>query len=163
MAVARPDIDDEFDEAIVDPFGDDAPPQPWHNSTGAVVGASLAGIALIAILVAAVMYVTGRQQPAAPVDFVDPSFSATASRSTSTTTATITSTTPLSTTEINAPLTTPSTTGPSDTTSSSGSESQTTAPPTFTRRPRETGGMSPTSRNRPRTNITRTLLPQQAG
>ena len=60
MAVASPDLDDEFDEdEFVDEFGGDEPSEPWHNSTRAVVGASAAGVAVIGVLVAAVMYVTG--------------------------------------------------------------------------------------------------------
>ncbi len=164
MAVIRPDLDDEFDEdEYVDEFGGEhSQEQPWHNSTPAVVGASAAGLAVIGVLVAAVMYVTGREEPAAPVDFVDPSFTATASQSASTTsTETITSTAPLSTTEINGPPV-PSTTTGSSQTSSSDSSSPSTP---YTRpRQRETDERpgDPTSR-RPRFNITRTLPPQQAG
>ncbi len=161
MAVTGPDLDEFDEDEFVDEFGGDEPSQPWHNSTRAVVGASAAGLAVIGVLIAAVMFVSGQGEPAAPRDFDDPSFSATASQSpTTTTTATITSTAPLSTTEINGPPA-PSTTGSSGT-SSSGSSSSSTP---FTRpRRRETdespGG--PTSR-RPRFNITRTLPPQQAG
>ena len=68
MAVARPDLDD------VDEY-DDEPPQPWHNSTGAVLGASAIGLAVIAVLVGAVVYVTKQDAPAAPVEFVEPTFS----------------------------------------------------------------------------------------
>ena len=61
MAVARQELDDEFDEdQFVDEFGGDEPSQPWHNSTRAVVGVSAAGIAVIGVLVASVMFVTGR-------------------------------------------------------------------------------------------------------
>ena len=162
MAVRGPDLDGDFDEdEFVDEFGPDEPSAPWHNSTPAVLGASAAGIALIGILIAAVMFVSGRDEPSAPVDFVDPSFSATAARtSTTTTTATITSTAPLSTTEINAPLA-PSTTGSSDTSSSDTSSSSAPATRPRQRETEETPG-GPTSR-RPRFNVTRTLAPQQAG
>lgn len=163
MSVTGPDLDDEFEEAeFVDQFGGDEPPQPWHNSTPAVVGASAAGLAVIGSLIAAVMFVSGRDEPASPTDFVDPSFSATASASptTTTTTETITSTAPLSTTEINAPPA-PSTTGSSDTSSSDSSSSS--APVTRPRqRETEENPGGPTSR-RPRFNVTRTLAPQQAG
>ena len=143
---------------------DEPEAEPWHNSTRAVLGASAIGVAVIAVLIAAVVYVTGSDDPGgAPMDFVDPSFSTTESEtaaSTPTTTATITSTTPISTTEINGPPAPPTTSGSSDTTSS-GSESSSS--PAFTR-PRQNGDNpgGPTSQ-RPRFNITRTLAPQQAG
>ena len=162
MAVTRPDLGGDEDE-FVDEFGGDEPSEPWHNSTRAVVGASAAGVAVIGVLVAAVMFVSGPGEPAAPLDFEDPSFSATPSQSsTTTTTATITSTAPLSTTEINGPPA-PSTTGSSSTTSS---ESSSSSPSTPFTRPRQRDADErpgdPTSR-RPRFNITRTLPPQQAG
>jgi hypothetical protein len=163
--VARADLDDGFDKAeFVDGFGGDEPPTPWHNSTLAVVGASAAGIAVIGVLVGAVMFMSGGDEPAdAPLNFVDPSFSETAAESASsatTTTPTITSTPQISTTEINGPPGPSTTSGSSDTSSSSETSS-----PTFTRpRPREfdetPGG--PTSR-RPRFNITRTLGPGPVG
>jgi hypothetical protein len=165
--VARADLDDGFDEAeFVDEFGGDEPSTPWHNSTLAVLGASAAGVAVIGVLIAAVMFMSGGDKPAdAPLNFVDPSFSETAAESASsetTTTPTITSTPKVSTTEINGPPG-PSTTSGSSDTSSSGSESS--GSPTFTRpRQREVdenpGG--PTSR-RPRFNITRTLGPGPLG
>ena len=166
MAVTGPDLDDEFDEAeFVDESGGDAPSAPWHNSTRAVVGASAAGIAVIGVLAAAVVYMTGQGRGEHPVDFVDPSFSATAfATPATTTTATITSTAPLSTTEINGPLTRPSTTsGSSETSSSSGTENGIHHHRRRVRargRTRSPGG--PTSR-RPRFNVTRTLQPQQPG
>jgi hypothetical protein len=169
VAVAGPDLDDEFGkDEFVDEFGGDEPSEPWHNSIGAVVGASAAGLAVIGILIASVMYMTGQDGPDTPADFVDPSFSATASNtSATTTTATITSTAKVSTTEINAPLT-PTTSGSSGTSSgtSTAPSSDGSSSPAFTPRPRQRendenpGG--PTSR-RPRFNITRTLPPQQAG
>jgi hypothetical protein len=143
------DLDEDFDEEYYD---DEPSPQPWHNSTPAVLGASAVGVALIAIVVGVISLVTGPSEPPAdaPFNFVEPSFSTTASR-TSTTTATITSTTALSTTEINAPLappTTSGTTGSSESTSP-GQEEQD-----------EDG---PTTRRTPRTNVTRTLIPRPAG
>ena len=106
--MTRTDLDDEFDkDEFVDEFGGDEPSEPWHNSTRAVVGASVAGVAVIGVLVAAVMFMSGGDEPTdAPLNFVDPSFSETASESASsatTTTATITSTPKVSTTEINGP------------------------------------------------------------
>lgn len=141
---------------------DDEPsPQPWHNSTPAVVGASLVGLAVIAVVLGVISLVTGPSEPPAdaPFHFVEPAFSATASRtptSAPTTTATITSTTALSTTEINAPLAPPTTSGTSESsepsTSPSLEEDDDEDEPT-TRAPRRT----------PRTNITRTLLPRPIG
>lgn len=172
MAVTGPDVDNEFDDVeFVDEFGGDAPSAPWHNSTRAVIGASVAGVAVIGVLAAAVVYVTGQDDGGAPVNFVDPSFSATASPTpATTTTATITSTAPLSTTEINAPLTTPSTTSGSSETSSSGAETSSSGtensipppPPRPRQRENEESPGGPTSR-RPRFNVTRTLQPQQPG
>ena len=152
------DGDDEFDEdEFVDEFGGDQPSEPWHNSTRAVLGASAVGVAVIAGLVAAVMFVTGEDEPAdVPLNFVDPSFSATASRtptSTPTTTATITSTAPLSTTEFNTPTTT------SNSSSTSSSESS-SAP---RQREDDDGPITRTPRRMPRTNVTRTLLPRPVG
>ena len=164
MAVAGPDLDGEFDEdEFVDEFGAEEKSPPWHNSTPAVVGASVLGVAVIGILIAAAMYLTRQDDtPKAPQEFVDPSFSSIASETTSTTTTeTITSTAQVSTTEINGPTssTTSSDTSGSSTTSSSG---QSPPPATIhTREPEVTPG-APTSR-RPRFNITRTLPPQQAG
>ena len=170
MAVARPDLTDEFDEdEFVDEIGahePSEPSEPWHNSPKAVIGASAAALAAIGVLVAAVMFVSGGDEPSdAPVNFVDPSFSETAAASSvTTTTPTITSTPTISTTEINAPTgpsTTSGTSGSSETSGSSSSESP--GAPTFTRPPRQrqdddnTGG--PTSRTRPRLNVTRTLGP----
>jgi hypothetical protein len=164
VAVAGPDLEDESDEAeFDDEFGGDEPSEePWHNSTGAVVGASAAGIAVIGVLVAAVMFMTGGDESQSPADFVDPSFSETAAgsaTSATTTTPTITSTAKISTTEINGPPPPPTTSGSSDT-STSGSESSSS--PAFTRPPRtreaDEGADGPTSR-RPRFNITRTLGP----
>jgi hypothetical protein len=134
---------------------------PWYNRTPAVIGASVAGLAVIGILIAAVTFVSSQfndpEQP--PLNFVDPSFSATATRSlsTPTTTATITSTSPPVTTDID---------GPSSTTSSSDTSSTDT---TGTTRTAWTQPYTPpsgeesepsTTRRGPRTNVTRTLYPQ---
>ena len=167
MAVTGADLDDGFDEdEFVEEFGGDEPSEPWHNSTRAVVGASAAGVAVIGVLAAAVMFVSGGQdEPGGPTNFVDPSFSETAAESASsatTTTPTITSTPKISTTEINGPPAPPTTSGSSVTSSSSSSESS-SAPFTRPRQRQEDenpGG--PTSR-RPRFNITRTLGPGPIG
>jgi hypothetical protein len=133
---------------------------PWYNRTPAVIGASVVGLAAIGILIAAVTFVSGQvnEPEQAPLNFVEPSFSATATGSTSTptTTATITSTSPPVTTDINGPS---STTSSSDTSSSSTDTSTRTA---WTRPYTPPGGgeSPPTTRRGPRTNVTRTLYPQ---
>jgi hypothetical protein len=166
VAVTGPDLDDASDEAeFDDEFGGDEPSEePWHNSTRAVVGASAAGIAVIGVLVAAVVFMTGGDESQSPTDFVDPSFSETAagSATSATTTPTITTTPKISTTEINGPPPPPPTSGSG--TSTSGSE--TSSSPAVTRPPRQREADAdqdgPTSR-RPRFNITRTLGPGPLG
>ena len=167
MAVTGPDLDDASGEAeFDDEFGGDEPSEvPWHNSTRAVVGASAAGIAVLAVLVAAVVFMTGGDESQSPADFVDPSFTETAAgsaTSATTTTPTITSTSQISTTEINGPPAPPPTSGSG--TSTSGSE--TSSGPAITRPPRQRQADGdqdgPTSR-RPRFNITRTLGPGPLG
>jgi hypothetical protein len=134
---------------------------PWYNRTPNVIGASVAGIAAIGIIIAAVTFVSRQfsEPEQAPLNFVTPSFSASASSSTPTTTATITSTSPPVTTDINGPS---STTSSSDTSASSGTDSS--GPNTAWTRPYtppsgEESAPS-TTRRGPRTNVTRTLYPQ---
>jgi hypothetical protein len=130
-------------------------PAPWYNRTPNVIGASAAGLAVIGILIAAVMFVSRQfNEPVqAPLNFVEPTFSATAtgSSSTPTTTATITSTSPPVTTDIDAPT---STTSSSDTSSGETSTRVTQS------RPSNDGSAPSTTRRGPRTNVTRTLYPQ---
>jgi hypothetical protein len=131
---------------------------PWYNRTPAVVGASVAGVAAIGILITAVTYVSGQfNEPVqAPLNFVEPSFSATATESsTPTTTATITSTSPPVTTDINGPTSTP----PSSSDTSSSSEPSTSTRVTQSR-PSNDESVPRTTRRGPRTNVTRTLYPQ---
>jgi hypothetical protein len=143
-----------------DPDDYDDEQTPWYNRTPAVIGASVVGLAVIGILIAAVTFVSGQvnDPEQAPLNFVEPSFSATATGSTSTptTTATITSTSPPVTTDINGPS---STTSSSDTSSSSTDTSTRTA---WTKPYTPPGGdeSPPTTRRGPRTNVTRTLYPQ---
>ena len=137
-------------------------PTPWYNRTPNVIGASVAGIAVIAILIAAVTFVSrqANEPTQAPLNFVEPTFSATDTRSSlaPTTTATITSTSPPVTTDINAPS---STTSSSDTSSSIGTSPSTrtawTAPPPGWSQDESAPS---TTRRGPRTNVTRTLYPQ---
>jgi hypothetical protein len=142
-----------------DPYDYDDEQTPWYNRTPNVIGASVAGLAVIGILIAAVIFATGQvnEPTQAPLYYVEPSFSATATRSSSTptTTATITSTSPPVTTDINGPTPTSS----SDTSSSSEpstSDTAWTSPP-----PGWSQDESPSATRRgPRTNVTRTLYPQ---
>jgi cytoskeletal protein RodZ len=132
---------------------------PWYNRTPAVIGASVVGLAVIGILIAAVTFVSSQvnEPEQAPQNFVDPSFSATATRSSSTptTTATITSTSPPVTTDIDGPS---STTSSSDTSSSTDTSTRTAWTKPYT--PPSGDESSPTTRRGPRTNVTRTLYPQ---
>src|SRR5258707_15387231 len=99
-----------------DPDDYDDDQSPWYNRTPAVIGASVAGLAVIGILIAAVTFVSRQfnEPDQAPLNFVEPSFSATAthSPSTPTTTATITSTSPPVTTDIDAPSSTTTSSSP---------------------------------------------------
>jgi cytoskeletal protein RodZ len=136
---------------------------PWYDRTPAVIGASVIGLAVIGILIAVVTFVSRQssEPEQAPLNFVEPSFSATAtgSSSTPTTTATITSTSPPVTTDIN---------GPSSTTSSSSGTSSGSSTDTSTRTawtkpytpPSGDESAPTTTRRGPRTNVTRTLYPQ---
>ena len=151
--MAGQESDDDGEEATPSPV-------PWHNRTPAVVGASALGVAVIGILILAVTYVARQfdEPEQAPLNFVDPTFSVTATdSSTPTTTATITSTSPPVTTDINGPPT-------SSPTSSSDTSSTESPGPTRTPRTRETDdddeSTPSTTRQRPRTNVTRTLYPQ---
>ena len=78
--------------------------EPWHNRTPAVVGASVLALAVIGLLIVVAIAVAREfSEPAqAPLDFVEPTYSATAAQSatTATTTQTITSTSPPQTTDI---------------------------------------------------------------
>ena len=136
-------------------------PAPWYNRTPNVIGASVAGIAAMGIVIAAVSFVARQfdEPTQAPLNFVDPTFTATASHSsTSTTTATITSTSPPVTTDINGPSTTTSSSSdtPSSDTPSTTRTAWTAPPPGWG----EDESAPSTTRRGPRTNVTRTLYPQ---
>ncbi|KRE27638.1 hypothetical protein ASG82_14735 [Mycobacterium sp. Soil538] len=150
MAVTRPDRDEH---ARPEP-----PTVPWHNRTSTLLGVSIAALVLIAVLITSASWVSRQfnEPEQAPLNFVDPSFSASEETSaTLTTTGTITSTSPPMTTDIN-PESTPPTTSGSET-----SGSETSGPPRSTRPPRtrEDDAGTSTTRKRPRTNVTRTLYP----
>jgi hypothetical protein len=147
--------------------GGDPSPQPWYNRTPEVVGATVAALALIGMLVLAISFVAGRfnEPTEAPLDFVEPTFSATEtqSRTPTATTGTITSTSPPQTTEINdpAPTSGSETTSSAETTTTT---ETTTTSPTTTRREadeddEEEGETTTRTTRRPRTNVTRTLYP----
>lgn len=147
MAVTGQDFDDEDDDDE-----SASSEQPWHNRTPAVLGASAVGLVVIAILVLAVSYLIRQfsEQEQAPLNFVDPTFSATQTESTSqvaTTTATATTTSIPQTTDL-PPAPPPS------------SSSATSSDETTSRRKRDDENNEPSStRNRPRTNVTRTVQP----
>lgn len=133
------------------------PPVAWHNQTSTLLGASVAGIAAIAVLIGLISYVAGEftEPERAPLYYAPPTASTSATTSgtaTSSTTGTITSTSPPMTSDINGDTTTSSTT----------TTSPSTRPPR-TREPSTTAenedGEPETTRNRPRTNVTRTLYP----
>jgi hypothetical protein len=132
------------------------PPAPWYNRTPEVVGASILGLVVIGILVLAVTYVSRQfsDTEEAPQYFVEPSFSTTATdTSTPTTTQTITSTSPPVTTDIN-PSSEPPTSSP-DT-----SSSETSRPRITAEEDEDDEESTPrTTRRTPRTNVTRTLYP----
>ena len=137
---------------------------PWYNRTPALVGASVAGLAVIGILIAAVTFVSRQfnEPDQAPLNFVEPSFSAIATHapSTPTTTATITSTSPPVTTDIDAPSSTTTSSSPD---TSSGTDTSTPTRTAWTKPyTPPSGAESPpsTTRRGPRTNVTRTLYPQ---
>jgi hypothetical protein len=142
--------------------GEDTTPSstPWHYRTSAVVGASVAGLAAIGILFGAVTFVSRQfnEPTQAPLNFVEPTFSATATGpSTPTTTATITSTSPPITSDINPSSTTP--TSSSDPSSSTDTSTRTAWTKPYTP-PSGEESAPPTTRRGPRTNVTRTLYPQ---
>ncbi len=136
---------------------------PWHHSTAAVLGASLLGVLLIAVLVAGGTFLArqiGEPTPA-PTEFIEPSFAttptATSARRTTTATGTTTrtSTSPPITTDSSGPRSTSPTEAPTETTPSE--EASTLEETTTSSEPAEQDDLP--TRKRPRTNITRTLYP----
>ncbi len=142
---------------------DDDDGQPWYNRTPTVVGASIAALVVGGILIVAAMTVARQfgEPEQAPIDFVEPTYSATASQSGTATTQTITSTSPPETTDIN-PSSTSGTSGSSESSGSSTTPSSSeSSPAPTTARTEEPEEVTPTrtSRQRPRTNVTRTFNP----
>ncbi|WP_059095306.1 hypothetical protein [Mycobacterium sp. IS-1742] len=135
---------------------------PWHHSTGKVLGASLAGIAAIALIVTGVLFASrAGDSPQAPTNFVDPSFSSMTTRSSSATTSTTTTRiSPPLTTDLELPPVIPSSTPPSPSETSSSRERPTTREEESEESPSTEEDPPTTTRNRPRLNETRTLYPR---
>jgi cytoskeletal protein RodZ len=134
---------------------DDPDGRPWHERTSTVVGASVAGLAVIGILFLLISYIARDvnapdQAPQYYLDEPSGSSRVTSSSSTTTTTETVTSTSPPVTTDIN----------PGDETTTSSSDTTSTIPPTTRRTTTTDDGGASTSRSRPRLNETRTLYPR---
>jgi negative regulator of sigma E activity len=147
VAVTGQDLDDHDDDDE-----SASSEQPWHNRTPAVLGASAVGLVVISILVLAVSYLIRQfsEQEQAPLNFVDPTFSATQTESTSqvaTTTATATTTSVPQTTDL------PPAPPPSSSSETSRDES------TARRNGDDDDTDRTTTRKRPRTNVTRTVQP----
>jgi hypothetical protein len=143
--------------------GDDAHPEadagrPWHHSTVKVLGASVAALAAIVLIVGGVLFVSRQagETPQAPLNFVEPSFSKTsdtASSEPSTTSATGRPSPP-QTTDIDLPPT--SVPPPPPPPSSAESSTSTRRPTTRNNDDEDEDDSSPTStRKRPRLNETR--------
>jgi hypothetical protein len=141
-----------------DEDGNEPESVPWHHSTAKVLGASVAALAAIGLVVVGVTFMSRQadEPPPAPTDFVDPSFSQTATSATSTTSETITTTGPLVTSEIDDSTSVATTTSSTDTT--------TTSPEPTNSRPTHTStgsdATTTTTRRGPRFNETRTLYPR---
>ncbi len=69
MAVTSRDRDDDAEQ--------EAPPVPWHNRTSTLLGASVAAVAAIAIIVASIGYVARQfsEPTQAPINYVEPAVS----------------------------------------------------------------------------------------
>lgn len=142
-------------------------PAPWHNSTAKVLGASVAAVAAIGLIVGAIVFVTQQadEPTQAPLNFVDPTFSATSGTPSPTASSSAHATTtggrPLNpqTTDIDLPP--PSETPPTTPSSSPPSTSR-RLPSTKEDVPEERTDEDedePTTTRRPRFNETRTLYP----
>ncbi|GAC1395964.1 MAG: hypothetical protein NVSMB60_03540 [Mycobacterium sp.] len=158
MAVPGKDQEEREDEQS--PESD-----PWHNRTPVVVGASVAGIVVIGLLIVVGTFVARQfnQPEQAPLNFVEPSFSSsvTHSSSTPTTIAMITSTSPPVTTDIDSPSFTTGSSS-SGTSGTSGADTTNTTHTAWTKpyTPPSGSGSTPTTTQRgPRFNVTRTLNP----
>lgn len=146
------------------------PEAPWHHSTPAVAGASVAALAVIGLVLWAAIALTSSGGPEdAPIDFVPPTYTSTSVKtSKSTTTRTTTSQLPV-TTEFGVPgesdttTTSPSETSGTSTTSETSPTSTTTTTTTTESSSAGYGEYPTTTHHRPRTNVTRTLYPPPGG
>lgn len=139
---------------------DSAGPTPWHNSTAKLLGASVAGLAAIALIVAGVTTLSRQddQPQDAPANFVESTFSRSETSDSATpTTSTAITTGPIVTTEIDPAS--PSLTPP-PATSVTGTTTSESRPP---RVDRDQDDTPRTTRSRPRLNETRTLYPRPGG
>lgn len=134
---------------------------PWHHSTAKVLGASIAGLVAIGLIVTGVMFASrGGESPQAPANFVDPSFSSMTTRSSSATTSTTTTRiSPPLTTDLDLPPELPSSTPPSPSETSS-TRGRSTTQQEESEESEEESSPRTTTRNRPRLNETRTLYPR---
>jgi hypothetical protein len=134
---------------------------PWHHSTGKVLGASIAGLAAIGLIVAGVMFASrAGQSPQAPTNFVDPTFSSMTPRSSSATTSTTTTRiSPPLTTDLDLPPELPTSTPPSEAETST-TRGRSTTQEEESEESEEESAPRTTTRNRPRLNETRTLYPR---
>lgn len=134
--------------------GHDSAEPPWHESTSKLLGASVAGLAAIALVVWGVTAVSRDEPDNTPAEFVDSTFSSSStSDSTTSTTSTITTTRSIQTTEINPGD--PALTPPPPTSAPESPNTRSRAP-----RTRESEDDESTStRRRPRLNETRSLYP----
>lgn len=131
---------------------------PWHHSTAKVLGASVAGVAAIALTVGGVMFVSrqAEQTPQAPLNFVEPSFSRTSDTASSapSTTSPTARPSPPQTTDIDLPPT--SAPPPPPPPSSSAEESTSRRAPSTREDDEDEDESTPSStRKRPRLNETR--------
>jgi hypothetical protein len=146
-----------------DQDGEDAA-TPWHHSTAKVFGASVAAIAGVGLIVGAVAFVSGQadEPTQAPLNFVDPSFSATqTTASNAPTSSTSASKLPNpQTTDIDLPPPSETPPTPSSSPTAPGPPTQLRPPRTKEDTPDDDESGPTTTRNRPRFNETRTLYPQ---
>lgn len=137
----------------------------WHERTSTVVGASIAALAVLALLWLVISYTTHAFNDPEPTSqyYPEPSGSAgSTSTTTNTSTETITSTSPPVTTDID-PGDTSSTSSGSSSGTTSGTDTTTSFDPSNlprTRRSTPNDDGDTTTRQRPRLNETRTLYPR---
>lgn len=145
--------------------GDEPQPEgdahaPWHHSTAKVLGASVAGVAAIGLIVGGVMFVSreAEKTPQAPLNFVEPSFSQTSDTASSapSTTSPTARPSPPQTTDIDLPPTSAPPPPPPPPSSSAEDSTSRRAPSTRDNDDEDEDDSTPSStRKRPRLNETR--------